>query len=254
LINILMIAFDLERDQDRIVAPEWTANFTEVNGRGGRTTKDTAARYDIAATMPPGTTKEQSNGMLKNLLIDRFKLTYHMEKKQFDVLKATVAASGSRLKPAEAASAGSAAPVTLGLTTMEIPEGSDGFPELPAGQPGMVGIFAGGGQKVRMTARAQPVASLLKMLNGAYVVDQTGLTGTYDFKLEYQLAGLALAFAHDFAGSGVTTDFVTHMTRSEMLPGLLAAVEKQLGLKLEKAKAPLDVVVVDHIERIPEEN
>ncbi len=106
-----------------------------------------------------------------------------------------------------------------------------------------------------MAARMQPVASLLRMLNGAYIVDETGLIGTYDFELEYQVAGLSLAFAQDFAGSGITlANFVTHTTRTEMFPGLLPAVEKQLGLKLQKGKAPLDVVVIDHIEKVPAEN
>jgi uncharacterized protein (TIGR03435 family) len=256
LIDILMTAFDVDRE--RIVAPEWTANFREPDGHGGVTTHDTAARYDIVATMPPGTTKAQSNEMLKNLLIDRFKLTYHVQKKEFDVHKATIAASGSKLKPAAAAGTdapvGPEAPVTWGLTVVEIPKSPDGFPDLPAGRPAMVGIFAEGGQKIRVTARMQPVASLLRVLNGVYVVDDTGLTGTYDFKLEYQLAGLALVAAKDFAGSGITGNFVTHTTRTEMFPGLIAAVEKQLGLKLEKAKTPLDVVVIDHIEKVPTDN
>ncbi len=133
LIEILMTAFDV--DQERIVAPEWTANFRESDGRGGTKSHPTAARFDIVATMPPGTTKSQSNEMLKNLLMDRFKLTYHLQKKEFDVYKVTIAAGGSKLKPAEAATANSAAPVTLGLTTVEIPkDAADSRTCLPGNQ------------------------------------------------------------------------------------------------------------------------
>ncbi len=252
-----MTAFEVDRE--RIVAPEWTANFREPDGRGGATTHDTAARFDIIATMPPGTTKAQSNEMLRSLLVERFKMTYHVQKKEFDVYKATIAAGGSKLRPAEAspanAPAGAGAPVTFGLTAVDIPKTPDGFPDLPAGQPAMVGVFADGGQRVRMAARMEPVASLFRTLNGVYLVDETGLTGTYDFNLEYPLDGRSLAFAKDFAGSGITLpDFVTHATRTEMFPGMIGAVEKQLGLKLEKAKAPLDVVVIDHIEKVPTAN
>jgi uncharacterized protein (TIGR03435 family) len=140
LINILMTAFDV--DQDRIVAPGWTANLVTPNGRGS-TMANTAARFDIIATMPPGTTKAQSNEMLKNLLMDRFKMTYHLRKKEFDVYKATIATGGSRLKLAEAAPAEAAqdappqAPASSSGMQMVtgIPKGPDGFPDLPAGNP-----------------------------------------------------------------------------------------------------------------------
>jgi uncharacterized protein (TIGR03435 family) len=65
----------------------------------------------------------------------------------------------------------------------------------------------------------------------ARVIDKTGLTGRYDFTLEY--AGLN----DDSAG-----------------PGIFSAVEKQLGLKLDKSKAPLDIIVIDRINKVPTEN
>ena len=65
----------------------------------------------------------------------------------------------------------------------------------------------------------------------ARVIDKTGLTGRYDFTLEY--AGL-----NDDANG----------------PGIATALEKQLGLKLEKIKAPLDVIVIDRMEKTPIEN
>jgi uncharacterized protein (TIGR03435 family) len=65
----------------------------------------------------------------------------------------------------------------------------------------------------------------------ARVIDKTGLTGRYDFTLEY--AGLG----DDATG-----------------PNVFSAIEKQLGLKLDKSRAPLDVIVIDHIDKVPVEN
>jgi uncharacterized protein (TIGR03435 family) len=82
------------------------------------------------------------------------------------------------------------------------------------------------------------------------VVDKTGLTGTYDFDLDYvrdqgraisQFKGLppAPAAAADDSGGA---------------PALSTALQEQLGLKLEKAKGPLDVIVVDRANKTPTDN
>jgi uncharacterized protein (TIGR03435 family) len=66
------------------------------------------------------------------------------------------------------------------------------------------------------------------------IVDKTGLTGKYDFSLEYAVP------TRDGADAGG--------------PTLLAALEKQLGLKLEQKKSALDVLVIDHAEKVPAED
>jgi uncharacterized protein (TIGR03435 family) len=73
------------------------------------------------------------------------------------------------------------------------------------------------------------------------VIDKTGLTGRYDFTLEYtpDLSGMPLPPGD---------------TASEPGSSLPSAVEKQLGLKLSRAKAQLDVIVVDHAEKTPTAN
>ncbi|MCU1238831.1 MAG: hypothetical protein JWP63_6798 [Candidatus Solibacter sp.] len=88
----------------------------------------------------------------------------------------------------------------------------------------------------RMQGLAMNMASVANMLSarlGRLVVDQTGLKGNYDFDLEYVPDG-----------GPPDADGVT----------LFSAVQSQLGLKLEAGKGPVELIVVDHVEKIPTEN
>ena len=123
----------------------------------------------------------------------------------------------------------------------------DGFRKLPAGYTEMVGVGTGG--IMRTTARMMTTTEFLYHLGfelagnrTSHVVDKTGLTGKYDFKLEYSMAGLPA-----YAGQPETGP-------SDPAPDVFAALEKQLGLKLVKTKAPLDLLVIDHIEKVPAGN
>ena len=80
----------------------------------------------------------------------------------------------------------------------------------------------------------QKLADLLARITGYQVVEATGLKGVYSFKLEWT--------PDDAASAG------------DSGPSLLSALREQLGLKLEGRKGPVDVLVVDHIERAPTEN
>jgi uncharacterized protein (TIGR03435 family) len=88
----------------------------------------------------------------------------------------------------------------------------------------------------RIEAISRPVVSLLPLLNdqaGRPVVDKTGLTGSYDFTLQYTAA---IGAGPDATG-----------------PSVFTALEEQLGLKLEPAKESIDVLVIDSIDK-PAEN
>jgi uncharacterized protein (TIGR03435 family) len=69
------------------------------------------------------------------------------------------------------------------------------------------------------------------------VIDKTGLTGRYDYHLEYQVTMPGQPPPNEFGG-----------------PPIAEALEKQLGLHLEKTKVPVEMLIVDHIERTPTEN
>jgi uncharacterized protein (TIGR03435 family) len=290
---ILMTAFDVPAN--RLKAPEWTANVEIPITKNVGMITPTAARYDITATMLPGTTKAQAHEMLRNLLIDRFKLTYHFEKKNFDGYVATVANGGVKLRPSQAAKESEAEAAPLAA---KFPLGPDGFAEVPPGEPAIVATIVDGSRKVRWSVRKVPVSSLLEMFklfyplaarlgdgesSAGYIFDDTGLTGTYDFKFEYPLSasqfGRALEYAlgtPNFAdrafdiswknivrfqtAAEIKPDFAAlakeavETEQPESDPALISAIEKQLGIKLVKSKIPLDVVTVDHIEKMPTEN
>lgn len=287
---ILLTAFDVPAN--RLKAPDWAADIVTPMGNNDSKVDRTAARYDIIANVPPGTTKAQAREMLKNLLIDRFNLTYHFEKRNFDGYAATPAKEGVKLRPSDPAKESEVAPLAA-----KFPLGPDGFAEVPAGEPAIVAVIVDGSRKVRWSVRNVPISSLLEMLqqfyplaarlggaesSAGYIFDDTGLAGEYDFKFEYPLSafqfGRALEYASgamSFADRGINVSWkgiVRFQTAAEIKPdfaalvretlaeqpesdpALLAAIEKQLGIKLIKSKVPLDVVTVDRIEKMPTEN
>jgi uncharacterized protein (TIGR03435 family) len=233
---LLMNAFALPLDQ--ISGSDW------VMGQ--------EARFNISAIVPAGATKEQANEMLLNLLKERFHLTYHGEKKDFDSYALVVAKGGPKLKaaaPAGGTGPASEPPPPDGIARPASLD-RDGFPQLPAGRPG----FQGRGQNgvTRWTFRMETpsrLASLLQFqLRPSRIVDKTGLTGTYDFNLEFSTAGLT------GPGRGLAARTAEEADEPDRAPNVFVALEKQLGLKLEKSRLQLDVIVIDHMDKQPTEN
>jgi uncharacterized protein (TIGR03435 family) len=88
------------------------------------------------------------------------------------------------------------------------------------------------------------IATIVTSLNdGKRVADKTGLTGKYDYKMELALAG---GFRRP-GGPPLTSDDIAG-------PDIFSALDKYLGLKLQKAQIPLDVLVIDQLEKLPSEN
>ena len=205
-------------------------------------------RFDIVATVPAGTTKEQANQMLLNLMKERFHLTYHMDKKDFDLYTLVVAKGGPKLKDAEIPDGPPPPAPQIGIPAVAAPQDRDGFPVLPAGRPAAQGRSTNG--VTRLTFRMSPPQALLGMLRlqlgPSRTADETGLTGKYDFRLEFSPAGLPGPTGR---GYQLPPDAV-----ADPAPDLFTALEKQLGLKLEKSKKQLDIVVIDHIDKQPAEN
>ena len=225
--RLLMSAFALPLDQ--ISGSDW------VMGQD--------ARFDISTIVPAGATKEQTNEMLLNLLKERFHLTYHSEKKDFDLYALVVAKGGPKLKDAAPADGTLPDLPQPGSRAVAAPLDRDGFPQLPAGRPGMQGRGANGitRETYRMATPEMLLSSLQFQLRPSRTVDKTGLTGKYDFTLEFASVGLP------GMGRGEADQLDT-------APDLFTAIEKQLGLKLEKSKTQLDVMVIDHMDKQPTEN
>jgi uncharacterized protein (TIGR03435 family) len=174
-----------------------------------------AVRLDIAATVPAGAAKDQLNLMLQNLLAERFHMTYHTGKKEFPAYNLTVAKDGPRLKPSEGKSTGVGMRINASCT---------------------------GDHLIVKNRDAAGVAQALQSAAGARVVDKTGLTGTYDFDLY---------FGVDHSGPN---SLMRCNDAPLDAPGVFEAVENQLGLKLEKTSAMLEVIVIDHLDRTPTDN
>jgi uncharacterized protein (TIGR03435 family) len=196
-----------------------------------------SAGYDIEAkvTDPDGPhqlTKAQRTQALQALLSDRFKLAVHAETKDAPIYALTIAKGGPKLKASQPSSAPPAG--ILPGATIRGPDGA-----VPRGS--MMRMFGPG----NLTATAMTTTQLAIMLSQQLhmtVVDRTGLTGSYDFSLQWTPDNLpppppgAEASAPDPGG-----------------PSIFTAVQEQLGLKLDSTRGPVKTLVIDHIER-PSEN
>jgi uncharacterized protein (TIGR03435 family) len=194
--------------------------------------------YDIRARVPPAATPQDLGLMLQNLLAERFSLRVHHENRDVPGYRLVIAKGGPKLKPPEK----SAVPLPEGALdeageNRDIRTDRNGNPQLAPGRKGRVltGLVSGN----RFTARMQSITDIVamcRMWTGRPIEDETGLKGIYDFDLDF--AALVAPDGRD---------------DSTLLP-FEFALAQQLGLKLEPKKFSYDVVVIDHIEKVPTEN
>jgi uncharacterized protein (TIGR03435 family) len=234
LMNVLVRAYDVKPWQ--ISGPAWLD----------------MDRYDIAATVPPGATKEQFNLMLRNLLTERFHLALHHESKEVQGFELTPGKRGPKLKESAEVESKAPTPAAPPAFGPGIPPKIDanGFPQLD--RPGMVMRMVMGpkGATAHLTARAQPVSALIQALSGQLrkpVIDKTGLAGKYDFTLEFEPEGMPLG------PGGALAPGVVDAT-DESGPNIVTAVQEQLGLKLESKRIQLDMLIIDRADKVPTEN
>jgi uncharacterized protein (TIGR03435 family) len=227
-------------------------------------------RFDIVAKIPMGATKEQFRLMLQNLLAERFKLTLHHETKELPMYALVVGKGGAKLKESvddDAAASGAASsppppPGSDGAGPVRLRVGADGMPQLPPGmgKNGMMMMMTNG--RLRAVGNRQPVAALTEMLGnqlGYPVVDATGLKANYDFTLDFAPDGLNGPMGmmsppppeHDGGQGGAAP---TASAPEIGGPTIFTALQDQLGLKLEQRKGPVDLLVIDHLEKVPTEN
>jgi uncharacterized protein (TIGR03435 family) len=138
--------------------------------------------------------------------------------------------------------------------------GKDGFPEMPVGRRGGPSIFMMRG-KAKLTAERMTMAEFVDQIERFLtrpVVDQTELTGKYDFVLYFAPDMSAVMGGRGGAppppGGGGRGEIAGGGDDSETGPTIFVAVQEQLGLKLESQKATVDVLVIDHMEKAPTEN
>jgi uncharacterized protein (TIGR03435 family) len=215
-------------------------------------------RYGINATLPRGATQEQMRLMLRNLLADRFKMVLHREKREMNAFLLLVNKNGPKLalsdaNPLERTTA-SAAP-QHSLPAPKLPIATEGFPEFPANpRTGPSTIVMPG--KAKFNCIRCSVSALTHMLENQVqrpVIDGTGLTGKYSFTIifEPEFRGVIID-----GGSLLGSSDVSHPSAppEEPAPHLLAALQEQPGLKLDQTKGPVEMVVIDHVEKVPTDN
>lgn len=176
-------------------------------------------RYDITAATPGETRPnvDQQMAMVRTLLGERFGLKFHIEPKEFSAYILTTAKGGARLKE-------TTAPDTQPMPVSTVYPGDRIV--LPARNVTMA-LFA---------------ATLQRAILDRPVIDKTDLTGSYDFDLEWtyddtQFGGNLPPLAPQNSGK----------------PDLFAALQEQLGLRLESAKAEIATIVIDSVQK-PSEN
>lgn len=196
---LLQSAYDIKPDLI-FSLPQWTED----------------ARFDIEAkVLDPATvkhlTREQREGMVRQLLEDRFGLKAHVEQKTLPVFDLIIAKSGSKLTQSP--------------------------PDLPSPNGRGTGVNSHNNDISAHDIEMSGFANVLSQQVERTVIDKTGLTGKYD---------LDLKFSRDDSSASAHTDI-------DDSPSIFAALEEQLGLKLQAGKGAVDTLVVDQITQ-PSEN
>jgi uncharacterized protein (TIGR03435 family) len=224
--SLVMRAYDVQVDQ--ISGPSWIMDNMGPN------------LYQVDATMPRGTTKEQYQLMMQALLAERFHLTIHRESRNFPGYDLVVAKDGPKLKES---APDPNAPAPQMLTSL-----GRGMVRVRAQQKPLSDLVRGMGSLIAQSMGADPTDFASRK---ARVIDKTGLTGAYDFTLEFACEGCRGLGANLPLPAGDSPPAAD----PAVLPNIFAAFEKQLGLKLEKTRdIPLDVIVVDRVDKVPTEN
>ena len=196
--SMMTFAYGLHPDQI-IGGPDWIGND----------------RFDITAE-PDGTgmpNDRQLRSMLGKLLVDRYRLTFHREKKELSVYALTVLRSGHKLTKNETN---------------------------PNGLPGL--FFRGLGVFPVTNATMGDFSGVMQaVVLDRPMVDQTSLAGRFDFTLTWT------PDETQFGGRGGQAPPAADPANAP--PGLFTAIQEQLGLKLESTKLPVDVFVIDRLEK-----
>ena len=206
-------------------------------------------RYSIAAKAPEGVPPAAISVMLVNLLKDRFQLATHLETREQQIFNLVFARTDGRLGPdLKATPAECQATIAERIAAAKAAAGRGGPPPLPQ-LPGPndplpcgFGRLTPGFVAVSGRTVAQFVATLSDLARRP-VIDKTGLTGMYDFALKFapETAGVAGPFGLPPGAPPTAID--------PDAPNLYTAVQEQLGLKLESARGPVEVVVIDKFEK-----
>jgi uncharacterized protein (TIGR03435 family) len=206
-------------------------------------------RFDIEARANGESTKDQMRSMMRSLLKDRFKLRVHTVQQTqavFDLELAKPGHTGSQLR-AHRTDEDCASPIEPQLTTPSPSQPARRspsifqLPSLPCGSIGFATIGTPGGNRWRIVGNGEPMNRIAETLKNPAtgidrpIRDRTGLNGTFDLSLEWSAVP-------DTAPEPTTL-------QDDMPPRFLEALKSQLGLTLKSTRGPVDILVVDQVER-----
>jgi uncharacterized protein (TIGR03435 family) len=251
--DLIRTAYEVKDYQ--ISGPDWLSS-----GMG-------AARFNVQAKLPEGATEKQVPQMLQGLLADRFKLVVHRESKDQSVYALVVAKSGLKLKEAEPDPPAPETPEEPKKGETVIGQGSSQVRISGSMENGKGVTMRGGPQgnmkmsmvdgKMHMEAAKMDMPTLAEFASRFVdrpVVDMTELKGKYQVGLDLSMDDLkniarAAGMGAAMGGPDKATGEASDPSGSSIFMSL-----QQMGLKLEARKAPLALIVIDHLEKSPTEN
>jgi uncharacterized protein (TIGR03435 family) len=204
-----------------------------------------ADRFTIQARSPAGSAPSEFALRMRSLLAERFSLQVHNETRELPIYALVVARAdgrlGSQLRPA-----------SIDCTALVAARGRGGAPPPPPpapprpGERPQCGTMMGGGRVFGGGATMPQLATTLSQFAGRMVFDRTGLTGGFDFDLEFApdpgLRGIG-------PGGGLPGPPDVADRPADAGISIFTAVQEQLGLRLEAERGPVEVVVIDRVEQ-----
>jgi uncharacterized protein (TIGR03435 family) len=229
--NLILVAWDINDPEFLVGAPKWLnddkydilAKAPEGVAIGDLTPSRNAVPVNIDALRP----------MLRSLITERFQMTSHTENKPMDAY--TLVANKPKLKKAD--------PTSRTRWQNGLAPDSKGDKNANAALGRLVNC-----QNVTMAQFAEMLPNIAPGYLRTNVVDATGLEGGYDFTFSFSPIGVSRAPRPEPKADG------TEAADPDGGLSLFDALNKQLGLKLETVKRPVQVLVIDKLERKPLEN
>lgn len=211
LMVMICFAYDCKNpDKQMLGLPNWAKSQSYAVA---------AKPADGFPVLPPDQNREQVRLMMRAMLADRFHLRLHTESRPEGIYKLELAKGGMKLKEVD--------------------------PPVPPAPVGNVNAATRNDGGIRMIARKstmERLATTLNLLTGRPVVDDTGLTGYYDFDVTWKGPDLPDGRAPE-----------TQFGSTELVGLLISNMQSQFGLKLTSATGPVEYWVIDHIDP-PTEN
>jgi uncharacterized protein (TIGR03435 family) len=252
LADLIPIAYKLKRYQ--VSGPDWMP----------------VQRFDILAKLPDGASEKQVPEMLQALLADRFKLAIHRENKERSVYALVVGKDGPMMKeappdpdnpPPETTESG--VPIIRKGTQVSVAREGNGA-VVSGGGMGKTRMTMGPNGTMRLEAERLAMAALADLLSPFVdrpVVNMTELKGQYQVALDISIqdlmavaksTGVAAGALQGAPGAAAGNQPAT--AASDPSGSSIFRAVQELGLKLDSRKAPVEQIVVDHLEKLPTEN